>query len=47
MRTVNEYFREHREMYKIMYDHIIPLLDKRLSSVAEEELEVVDELMDY
>lgn len=47
MKTVNQYFREHKEMYKIMYDHIIPLLDKKLSSVDEEELEVVDELMEY
>lgn len=47
MRTVNEYFREHKEMYKIMYDHILPSLKERLSSVDEEDLEVVEESMDY
>lgn len=47
MRTVNEYFREHKEMYKIMYDHILPSLKAKLSSVDEEDLEVVEESMDY
>lgn len=47
LRTVNEYFREHKEMYKIMYEHILPSLKAKLSSVEEEELEVVEESMDY
>ena len=47
MRTVNEYFRENREMFKIMYDHIIPSLEKILSTVDEKELETVNEIMDY
>lgn len=47
MRTVNEFFRENKEMYKIMYDHILPSLKAKLSTVDEEELEVVDEMMDY
>ena len=47
MRTVNEFFRENKEMYKIMYDHILPSLKAKLSTVDEEELEVIDEMMDY
>ena len=47
MRTVNEYFRENREMFKIMYDTILPSLRANLSTVDEETLEVLDESMDY
>lgn len=47
MATVNDYFRENREMYKIMYDHIIPILQTNLSTVKKEETEVIPELMDY
>lgn len=47
LRTVNEFFRENREMYKIMYDHILPSLQEKLSSVSEDDLDVVDEIMDY
>lgn len=47
LRTVNEFFREHKEMYKVMYDHILPSLKERLSSVEEEELKVIEESMDY
>jgi hypothetical protein len=47
MRTVEQYFSEHKEMYKIMYDHIIPLLETRLSSVRAGEIAVDDEVLDY
>lgn len=47
MRTVNEYFRENKEMYKIMYDQITPSLKAKLSTVDEEQLSIVDEMMDY
>lgn len=47
MRTVHEVFNENKEMYKVMYDQIIPSLQSSLSVVKEEELEVVDEIMNY
>lgn len=47
MREVNEYFRENREMIKIMYEHIIPSLEKSLSRVDEKDLEEIPELMEY
>ena len=47
LRTVNEFFRDNREMYKIMYETILPSLKQRLSSVDESTLEVSEEIMDY
>lgn len=47
LKTVNKFFSENREMYKIMYNHILPILEGKLSSVSEEDLSVVDEIMDY
>ena len=47
MRTINEFFRENREMYKIMYDNILPSLKSKLSVVSEEDLDIVDDIMDY
>ena len=47
LRTVNEFFRDNKEMYKIMYDTILPSLKQRLSSVDESTLEVSEEIMDY
>ena len=47
MRNVEEYFSEHKEMYKIMYDHIIPILETKLSSVKEAEIAFDDDLLGY
>nr|DAT85757.1 MAG TPA: hypothetical protein [Caudoviricetes sp.] len=47
MRTVNDYFRENKEMYKIMYDQITPSLRAKLSTVDETQLVIEDEMMDY
>lgn len=47
LRTVEKFFMENKEMYKIMYDHIIPSLDTRLSSVSEAEMQFDDALMSY
>lgn len=47
MATCTEFFKEHREMYKIMYDHILPVLETKLSSVTTEEMEYIPESMDY
>lgn len=40
-------FRENPELIKNLYSHIIPPLEKRLSTIRPEEMEVVDEVMDY
>ena len=45
--TIHEDFKEDKELYKSLYGAIIPELEKELSSVKPEELEVVDEEMDY
>lgn len=45
--NIHKEFAENREFYKIMYKHILPSLDKCLSSVEPEEMEVIDEEMDY
>lgn len=47
MITVHEDFAKNRNLYKIMYDNVIPVLSKRLSTIAPEEMEVVDDEMDY
>ena len=47
MRTVEEFFHENKEMYKIMYEHIIPVLETKLSSVKEAEINFDDCLMEY
>lgn len=45
--TVHEEFTNNRELYKIMYGCIVPILEQQLSNVKPEELVVVDEEMDY
>lgn len=40
-------FRDNRQLYKIMYDHIIPLLEDRLSAVTPEELITPEEELNY
>ena len=45
--TIHQEFAENRELYKIMYSHIVPVLERSLSSVKPEELIVVEEEMDY
>lgn len=47
LKNVNSFFREHKDMYKVMYDQIVPSLEKKLSMVDESELEVDAEIMDY
>lgn len=47
MRNVEEYFSEHKELYRIMYDHIIPSLETKLSSVKEAELSFDDTIFNY
>lgn len=40
-------FKNNRQLYKILYSHIIPELETHLSSILPEELEVVDDELDY
>lgn len=40
-------FRDHRELYKIMYDTIIPVLEEHLSAMTPEELVPIEEEMAY
>lgn len=47
MRTVDQFFTDNKEMYKIMYKNIIPLLETKLSQVRENEMAIDDELTDY
>lgn len=47
MAHVHEYFKEHREMYNIMYDNIIPILESKLSSVNADEMEYIEDEMNY
>lgn len=45
--TIHKEFKEDKELYKIMYDHIIPVLSKTLSSVKPEEDTFVSDELDY
>ena len=47
LRNVEECFAENKNLYSIMYQHIVPVLSTRLSQVSSSELEMDDELMDY
>lgn len=47
MINVHEEFNQRRELYKIMYENVIPELTKRLSAINKSELNVIDEEMDY
>ena len=47
LRNVEECFNQNKELYSIMYQHIVPVLSTRLSQVSSSELEMDDELMDY
>lgn len=47
MKNIHEDFNQNRELYKIMYNHIIPVLDSTLSSVKPEEMNVNPEEMAY
>ena len=44
---VHQEFRDNRELFKIMYDTVIPVLHTRLSTITEEEKEVLEEEMMY
>ena len=45
--TIRDDFNNDRELYKIMYEHILPIMEKSLSVVKPEEFVTVDEEFDY
>lgn len=45
--SVHDAFREDKSLYKLMYDNVVPLLSERLSTIAAEEREVIEEEFDY
>lgn len=45
--TMHQDFKENKELYKILYGNIIPILESRLSSITPEEMKVPDEELDY
>lgn len=44
---VHEDFSANKELYKLMYNNVLPVLESRLSKVSDEELEVIPEEYDY
>jgi hypothetical protein len=44
---IHDYFAENREMYKLMYGYIVPVLSQNLSTVSPERNRVVAEEFDY
>jgi hypothetical protein len=47
LRNMHQDFKDNRELYKILYDNIIPILESRLSAISPEEMEVPEEEMNY
>lgn len=47
LKEVHKDFRENKELYKVLYGNIVPILESKLSMLTSEELEVIEEEMDY
>lgn len=47
MVNVHEDFAADRELYKIMYNEVIPVLSERLSAISQEEMNIIEDEMDY
>jgi KaiC/GvpD/RAD55 family RecA-like ATPase len=47
LKNLHHEFRVRKNLYKILFDNIRPELESKLSSIEQEELEVVPEEMDY
>lgn len=47
MVNVHEDFAADRELYKIMYNEVIPVLSQRLSAISQEEMNIIEDEMDY
>ena len=44
---MHQEFKETPDLYKLMYSYIIPELEERLSAITPEEMEIVEEEMNY
>lgn len=47
MIDVHKDFAENRDLYKIMYSNVIPVLEKRLSGIDPGEMDVIEEEYNY
>lgn len=47
LNNIHTSFNDNPELYKIMYGHIVPLLESRLSALTPDELEINENLLDY
>lgn len=45
--TIHDYFKENRDLYKVMYKNVIPILEEKLSQLDDTEVEVIAEEYDY
>ena len=46
-KNMHEDFKENTDLYKTLYGYIVPELESRLSTITPEEMEVVDEELNY
>lgn len=47
LKDVHNAFKERRELYKVLYSNIIPELEKRLVTIDESDLDIIEEESDY
>lgn len=47
LKNMHQDFKDNRDLYKILYGNIIPVLESRLSAVTPEEMEVPEEEFNY
>lgn len=47
LKNVHQDFRANKDLYKILYGNIVPVLEGKLSMLTEEDKEIIDEEMDY
>jgi hypothetical protein len=47
LRNMNEDFKNNPKLYKIMKDNVIPLLEKNLSGIMPEEMDIPKEELDF
>ena len=44
---VHDHFKENRDLYKVMYKNVIPILEAKLSQLDDTEMDVIEEEYDY
>jgi len=47
LKNVHEEFRKDKELYKIMFGNIVPVLESKLSMLTQDDLTVIEEEMNY